>query len=216
MTLRHALEVSQNIVAIKLLERLGPTSVVEFAHKLGMQSNLQPNLSLALGTSEVSLLELASAYQVFAHGGLWVQPSGIIDVVDANGRSLWKLVPGSSLVCSQQTASVLTDMLTGVIQRGTGRAASRLAWPLAGKTGTTENLRDAWFVGYSPSMVASVWVGYDSGQELGPRETGAQAALPIWIEVMEKVLPEIPPDSFEKPERVSLVPRGVPKMPKVS
>ncbi len=216
MTLRHALEVSQNIVAIKLLERLGPTSVVEFAHKLGMQSNLQPNLSLALGTSEVSLLELASAYQVFAHGGIWVQPSGIIDVLDANGRSLWKPVPGSSLVCGQQTASVLTDMLTGVIQRGTGKAASRLAWPLAGKTGTTENLRDAWFVGYSPSMVASVWVGYDSGQELGPRETGAQAALPIWIEVMEKVLPETPPDSFEKPERVSLVPRGVPKMPKVS
>jgi penicillin-binding protein 1A len=107
-------------------------------------------------------------------------------------------------------------MLTGVIQRGTGKAASRLAWPLAGKTGTTENLRDAWFVGYSPSMVASVWVGYDSGQELGPRETGAQAALPIWIEVMEKVLPETPPDSFEKPARVSLVPRGASKRPRVS
>jgi penicillin-binding protein 1A len=219
MTLRHALEVSQNIVAIKLLERLGPTSVVEFAHKLGIQSTLQPNLSLALGTSEVSLLDLASAYQVFARGGLWVQPSAITDVLDANGRSLWKPVPGSSLVCSQQTASVLTDMLTGVIQRGTGKAASKLAWPLAGKTGTTENFRDAWFVGYSPSVVASVWVGYDSGQELGPRETGAQAALPIWVEIMEKVLPETSQGGFEKPERVSLVPEKVPevpKMPKVS
>ena len=213
MTLRHALEVSQNIVAIKLLERLGPTSVVEFAHKLGIQSTLQPNLSLALGTSEVSLLDLASAYQVFARGGLRVQPSAIMEVLDANGRSLWKPVPGSSLVCSQHTASVLTDMLTGVIQRGTGKAASKLAWPLAGKTGTTENFRDAWFVGYSPSVVASVWVGYDSGQELGLRETGAQAALPIWIEVMEKVLPETSQDAFEKPERVSLVPENLPEVP---
>jgi penicillin-binding protein 1A len=203
MTLRHALEVSQNIVAIKLLERLGPTSVVEFAHKLGFQSNLRPNFSLALGTSEVSLLELASAYQVFAHGGLWVQPSGIIDVLDANGRSLWKPVPGSKLVCSQQTASVLTDMLVGVIQRGTGRAASTLASPLAGKTGTTESFRDAWFVGYSPSVVASVWVGYDSGQELGPRETGARAALPIWIDIMEKVLPQTSQGTFEKPANLS-------------
>ena len=211
--MRHALEVSQNIVAIKLLERLGPTSVVEFAHKLGIQSTLQPNLSLALGTSEVSLLDLASAYQVFARGGLRVQPSAIMEVLDANGRSLWKPVPGSSLVCSQHTASVLTDMLTGVIQRGTGKAASKLAWPLAGKTGTTENFRDAWFVGYSPSVVASVWVGYDSGQELGLRETGAQAALPIWIEVMEKVLPETSQDAFEKPERVSLVPENLPEVP---
>jgi penicillin-binding protein 1A len=212
MSLRHALEVSQNIVAVKLLERLGPTSVVEFAYKLGIQSNLQPNLSLALGTSEMDLLELVSAYQVFAHGGIWVQPSGIVDVLDANGRSLWKPIPGSSLVCSQQTASVLTDMLTGVIQRGTGKAASRLAWPLAGKTGTTEDFRDAWFIGYSPSVVTGVWVGYDSGQKLGPRETGSQAALPIWIEVMEKVLPETSRGAFEKPERVSLLPHKVPEV----
>ena len=199
MTLRHALEVSQNIIAIKLLERLGPNPVVEFAHKLGITSRLQPNLSLALGTSEVNLLELVSAYQVFAHGGIWVEPSGIADVLDANGRSLWRPAPGSSLVCSEQTASMLTDMLTGVIQRGTGRAAGRLPWPLAGKTGTTENFRDAWFVGYSPAVVTGVWVGYDDGRELGPRETGAQAALPIWIEVMEKVLPETPQGAFDKP-----------------
>ncbi|HVO83642.1 MAG TPA: penicillin-binding protein 1A [Syntrophobacteria bacterium] len=200
MTLRHALEVSQNVIAIKLLERVGPNPVVEFAHKLGITSRLQPNLSLALGTSEVNLLELVSAYQVFAHGGIWVEPSGIVDVLDANGRSLWRHTPGSSLVCSEQTASTLTDMLTGVIQRGTGKAASRLPWPLAGKTGTTESFRDAWFVGFSPSVVAGVWVGYDNGQELGPRETGAQAALPIWTEVMEKVLPETPQGEFKKPE----------------
>ena len=201
MTLRHALEVSQNIIAIKLLERLGPNPVVEFAHRLGITSRLQPNLSLALGTSEVNLLELVSAYQVFAHSGIWVEPSGIVDVLDANGRSVWRPTPGSSLVCSEQTASMVTDILTGVIQRGTGRAANRLPWPLAGKTGTTENFRDAWFVGYSPTVVSGVWVGYDNGQELGPRETGAQAALPIWIEVMEKVLPETPQGAFEKPAR---------------
>jgi len=203
MTLRHALEISQNVIAIKLLERLGPNPVVEFAHKLGITSRLQPNLSLALGTSEVNLLELVSAYQVFAHGGIWVEPSGIVDVLDANGRSLWRPTPGSSRVCSEQTASILTDMLTGVIQRGTGKAAGRLPWPLAGKTGTTENFRDAWFVGYSPMVVTGVWVGYDNGRELGPRETGAQAALPIWIGVMEKVLPETPQDAFKKPESPS-------------
>jgi penicillin-binding protein 1A len=200
MTLRHALEISQNIIAIKLLERLGPNPVVEFAHKLGITSLLQPNLSLALGTSEVNLLELVSAYQAFAHGGILVEPSGIVDVLDAKGRSLWRPTPGSSLVCRAHTASMLTDMLTGVIKRGTGKAASRLPWPLAGKTGTTENFRDAWFVGYSPTVVTGVWVGYDSGQEVGPRETGAQAALPIWTEVMDKVLPETPQGAFAKPE----------------
>jgi penicillin-binding protein 1A len=189
MTLGHALEVSQNTIAVKLLERLGPNPVVEFAHKLGITSPLQPNLSLALGTSEVNLLELVSAYQVFAHGGVWVEPSGIVDVLDANGRSLWKATPGSNLVCSERTASMVTDMLTGVIQRGTAKAASGLPWPLAGKTGTTENFRDAWFVGYSPGVVAGVWVGYDGGRVLGSRETGARAALPIWMEVMENVLP---------------------------
>ncbi len=205
ITLRKALEISQNIVTIKLLERLGPSPVVDFAHHLGIESVLRSNLSLALGTSEMTLLELASAYQVFANGGIWVEPSGIIEVLDHSGRSLWKISSASRLVLSQETAYILTDMLQGVIQRGTGSGASRLPWPLAGKTGTTEDSRDALFVGYSPTLVSAIWVGYDSGRSLGKKETGARAALPIWREVMEKVLPETTPEDFEMPDNVTLV-----------
>jgi penicillin-binding protein 1A len=209
ITLRKALEISENIVAIKLLERLGPSPVVDFAHHLGINSELQPNLSLALGTSEVTLLELASAYQAFANGGIWIQPFGIAEVLDRSGRSLWKGKPASSVVLSQESAYILTNMLSGVIQRGTGRAARGLPWPLAGKTGTTEEYRDALFLGYSPAVVTGVWVGYDSGRQLGDKETGAVAALPIWIRVMEKVLPDTPAGDFVKPDTVTLVPMDV-------
>jgi penicillin-binding protein 1A len=205
ITLRKALEISQNIVTIKLLERLGPSSVVDFARHLGIGSVLHADLSLSLGTSEMNLLDLSSAYQVFANGGIWVEPSGIVEVVDRTGRPLWKAAPASRLVLSQETAYILTNMLQGVIQRGTGMGARHLSWPLAGKTGTTEKSRDALFVGYSPALVTAVWVGKDSGSPLGEKETGGLAALPIWREVMEKVLPETTTDDFEKPATVSLV-----------
>ncbi len=202
ITLRKALEISQNIVTIKLLERLGPSPVVDFAHHLGIASPLHSGLSLALGTSEMSLIDLASAYQAFANGGIWVEPSGIVEVLDHNGRSLWKTTPASRLVLSQESAYILTNMLKGVIQRGTGRGARHLPWPLAGKTGTTEESRDALFVGYSPALVTAVWVGKDSGRPLGEKETGSRAALPIWREVMETVLPEVREGDFEKPTTV--------------
>jgi penicillin-binding protein 1A len=205
ITLRKALEISQNIVTIKLLERLGPSPVVDFAHHLGIGSVLRSNLSLALGTSEMTLLELASAYQVFANGGIWAEPSGIVEVLDHNGRSLWKDSPASRLVLGQESAYIVTNMLQGVIKRGTGRAASSLPWSLAGKTGTTEESRDALFVGYSPAIVTAVWVGNDSGSSLGEKETGARAALPIWREIMEKVLQETTEDNFELPDNITLV-----------
>ncbi|UCG14375.1 MAG: penicillin-binding protein 1A [Deltaproteobacteria bacterium] len=205
ITLRKALEISQNIVTIKLLERLGPSPVVDFARHLGIRSVLRPNLSLALGTSEMNLLELASVYQAFANGGIWVEPSGIVDVVDHSGKSLWKATPVSRLVLSQEVAYILTNMLQGVIRSGTGRAARRLPWALAGKTGTTENSRDALFVGYSPLVVTGVWVGNDSGRSLGNKETGARAALPIWLRVMEEVLPETANRNFQRPDSVTLV-----------
>ncbi|MFP3869408.1 MAG: penicillin-binding protein 1A [Syntrophobacteria bacterium] len=206
ITLRKALEISQNVVAVKLLERLGPNPVVNFAHKLGIQSELHANLSLALGTSEVTLMELVSAYQVFANGGIWVEPSGVAEVLDRNGSPLWKDVPASRVILSDETSYILTNMLQGVIRRGTGRKARRLPGPLAGKTGTTQESRDALFVGYSPSVVTGVWVGYDSGRSLGWKETGARAALPIWVHVMEKVLAGTPGGDFNKPDSVVLVP----------
>jgi membrane carboxypeptidase/penicillin-binding protein len=148
---------------------------------------------------------MTSVYQVFANGGIWVEPSGVVEVLDHNGRSLWKANPASRLVLSQETAYILTNMLQGVIQRGTGRGARNLTWLLAGKTGTTENSRDALFMGYSPELVAGVWVGNDSGRSLGEKETGARAALPIWREVMGKVLAEANREDFEKPARVTLL-----------
>jgi penicillin-binding protein 1A len=205
ITLRKALEISQNIVTIKLLERLGPSPVVDFAHHLGIGSILRSNLSLALGTSEMTLLELGSAYQVFANGGIWAEPSGIVEVLDHNGRSLWKAAPASRLVLSQETAYIMTNMLEGVIKKGTGRAASSLPYPLAGKTGTTEDNRDALFVGYSPTVVTAVWVGKDSGDSLGEKETGARAALPIWREIMRKVLQETAANDFEIPDNITIV-----------
>ncbi|MBW1982294.1 MAG: PBP1A family penicillin-binding protein [Deltaproteobacteria bacterium] len=205
ITLRRALEISQNIVAIKLLERLGVNPVIDFAHRLGIKSNLQPNLSLALGTSEVSLLELVSAYQAFANGGIWIEPAGITAVVDSHNRPVWQNVPNSSAVLTQEAAYILTDMLRGVIKRGTGRAAARLPWPLAGKTGTTEANRDALFVGYSPQVAVGVWVGYDSSKSLGRGETGARAALPIWKKVMRAILPQTERRDFERPDTVILV-----------
>ena len=205
ITLRKALEISQNIVTIKLLERLGPSPVVDFAHHLGIESVLLSNLSLALGTSEMTLLELASAYQVFANGGIWAEPSGIVEVFDHNGRSLWKDSPASRVVLSQDTAYIVTNMLQGVIKSGTGRAASSLPWALAGKTGTTEDSRDALFVGYSPAIVTAVWVGKDSNSPLGEKETGARAALPIWRDIMEKVLPDTTGNDFEIPDNITLV-----------
>jgi penicillin-binding protein 1A len=205
ITLRKALEISQNIVTIKLLERLGPSPVVDFAHHLGIESVLRSNLSLALGTSEMTLLELASAYQVFANGGIWAEPTGIVEVLDHNGRSLWKDSPASRLVLSQDTAYIVTNMLQGVIKGGTGRGASSLPWSLAGKTGTTEDSRDALFVGYSPTIVTAVWVGKDSGSSLGAKETGARAALPIWRQIMAKVQPDTTDEDFELPDNITLV-----------
>jgi penicillin-binding protein 1A len=205
ITLRKALEISQNIVTIKLLERLGPSPVVDFAHHLGIGSVLRSNLSLALGTSEMTLLELASAYQVFANGGIWAEPSGIVEVLDHNERSLWKVSPASRLVLTQETAYIVTNMLQGVIKSGTGRAASSLPWSLAGKTGTTEDSRDALFVGYSPTIVTAVWVGNDSGSSLGEKETGARAALPIWREIMAKVLQGTTGNDFELPDNITLI-----------
>ena len=202
MTLREALAVSQNIPAIKLIQNVGPSTAVEWAHKIGIQSPLQPNLSLVLGTSEVTLLELAAAYAVFPNGGVSAQPFAIVEVLDQQGRSLWRARPQRHPVVSPETAAIMTDMLQAVIQSGTGKAARRLNRPLAGKTGTTDTCRDALFVGFSPTFVSAVWVGMDHFGTLGSKETGARAALPIWIDFMDKVLADEPREDFSLPDGV--------------
>jgi len=196
ITLRKALALSKNIPAVRLIEMLGPSSVVQFGYKLGIESTLSPNLSLALGTSEVTLLELTSAYTVFPNRGKSIKPYGVMEVVDHNGRIVWRAKPKKRLVMSRTGAAIMTDMLMAVVKEGTGKKASIIKRPVAGKTGTTDKCKDALFVGFSPSIATGVWVGQDKFVTLGKLETGARAALPIWMEFMEKALADKPCSGF--------------------
>jgi len=202
ITLRTALALSKNIPAVRLLNKLGPVPAVEFAHKMGITTPLAPNLSLVLGTSEVTLLELTSAYAAFPRGGIWIKPYGVTEVLDRQERKVWRQAPVKQPVMSPETAAVMTDLLTAVIQEGTGRRALSLDRPLAGKTGTTDQFRDALFVGFSPSIALGVWVGLDNHETMGQNETGARAALPIWMDFMAKVLPDLPYEDFDLPAGV--------------
>jgi penicillin-binding protein 1A len=202
MTLRQALVESQNIPAVRLLDMLGPDAVVQFARRLGLQSPLEPNLSLALGTSDVNLLELTAAYAVFPNAGHWTEPYGIVEIVDASGRSVWRARPRKTLAMSRAGAAIMTNMLEGVIREGTGKKASVLQRPVAGKTGTTNEFRDALFIGFSPLIAAGVWVGRDGFEPLGKNETGSRAALPAWIDFMQQALTQQPNAYFDMPDDV--------------
>ncbi len=205
MTLREALAVSQNIPAVKLLDKLGPLTAAQWAYKMGIESPLEPNLSLVLGTSDVTLLELTAAYAVFPNGGVAMRPSAILEVLDQERRSIWRPRLDMRTAVSPETAAVMTDMLQAVVESGTGKAAKSIARPLAGKTGTTDSCRDALFIGFSSSIVAGVCVGLDDYGTLGNKETGARAALPIWIDFMEQVLAGRPYHDFSLPKGVAKV-----------
>ncbi len=202
MTLREALSVSQNIPAVKLLNKIGPSTAVQWAYRMGIESPLEPSLSLVLGTSEVTLLELTAAYAVFPNGGVGTRPFAILEVMDREERSIWRARPQMHTVVSPETAAIMTDMLQAVVQAGTGKAARRIGRPVAGKTGTTDSYKDALFVGFSPTIVVGVWVGLDHHGTLGKKETGARAALPIWIDFMEEALSGCPYRDFSLPEGV--------------
>jgi len=205
ITLRKALAKSKNIPAVRLMETLGPASVAAFAHSLGIRANLQSNLTLALGSSGVSLLGLTSAYSVFASRGRWIEPWSITEVADPEGRVIWRSRPRQALVMSRAGAAIVTDMLEAVIREGTGRKALQIKRPIAGKTGTTDQFKDALFVGFSPSISVGVWVGRDDYGPLGPGETGARAALPIWLQFMEHTLSETPLAFFDLPDETTMV-----------
>ncbi len=202
ITMRKALALSKNIPAVRLMEMLGVSSVVGFAHNLGIESYLSPYLSLALGTSEVTLLELTAAYSVFSNQGKYIKPFGITEIHDRSGRIFFQVKPVKKIAVSRATAAIMADMLTGVIMEGTGRKALSLRQPLAGKTGTTNDYKDALFIGFSPSVAIGVWVGQDKKGILGKGETGARAALPIWIDIMKKAQAIVPGQYFDIPDDV--------------
>ena len=205
ITLREALAISQNIPAVRLIEQLGPAAAVDFARRLGISSPIAPNLSLALGSSEVTLIELTSAYAVFANRGERATPYGVAEVRDRQNRILWRMKPEKRAVMSRAGAAIVTNMLQAVVEEGTGKKAKTLRRPLAGKTGTTNDFKDALFVGYSPTIAAGVWVGQDVFSTLGSWETGSKAALPIWVEFMRTALSEMPFQYFDVPDSTVLV-----------
>ncbi len=198
-TLRRALENSINVVTVKLLQQVGVDPVIKLAHQVGIESELRREIALALGVSEVTPLELVSAYGVFANGGVRAEPFAIRRVTDLQGRILEQHVTETQEVMRPQTAHVLVDVMKGVIERGTGARAKVLQRPLAGKTGTTDDATDLWFVGFSPSLVAGVWIGYDVKRSLGSAETGGRLALPIWIHFMQKALAGTEAEDFPAP-----------------
>jgi len=234
VTMREALTNSINVVSIKILENIGVGYAIQYAKKLGITSPLDPNLALALGASSVTPLELTSAYAVFASGGFKTTPYYITKVVDGDGQTLEEVQPpqlpvlapmssateevpeepvvtleGSVLsaipVVSPETSYIITNLMESVVSSGTGQRAKALGRPVAGKTGTTNDMKDAWFIGYVPQLIAGVWVGYDQERSLGASGSGGQAAAPIWTGFMRDALTSTPIQSFVPPQDVSFV-----------
>jgi penicillin-binding protein 1A len=201
--LRTALTQSRNVITVKVLKQIGVPYAISYAKNMGVQSELNADLSLALGSSGVSLLELTSAYAVFASGGTLAEPIFVHRVVDRKGTVLEENHPTVKQCLSRETAYVMTDLLKAVIQEGTGWRAKALKRPAAGKTGTTNDSRDAWFVGFTTRIATGVWVGYDDNKPLGAGETGSRAANPIWLSFMSEALKDEPVEDFPVPEEVA-------------
>jgi penicillin-binding protein 1A len=191
---------------VGLLEKIGLDKAIDFARKAGITSTISYDYTTALGSSVVTPLELTSAYATFASQGIHTEPVMIKSIVDRSGVALESFQPDPKEAIDRTTAFLVTSLLKSVVDEGTGRGAKSLGKPLAGKTGTTNNYVDAWFVGYSPSIVTGVWVGYDNAKaSLGDKETGARAALPIWLNVMVKALADKPAEDFTATDDVVFV-----------
>jgi penicillin-binding protein 1A len=201
---RKALTKSRNLVTIKILQDIGVDYAIEYATKLGIDSKLSRDLSIALGSSGISLLELLRAYSVFANQGYLVEPVFVLKVTDRHGNVLEEMAPERKKVIEKNTAYIMTSLLEGVVKHGTGWRVRELKRPVAGKTGTTNNLFDAWFVGYTPQFITGVWVGLDEEAPLGKGETGSRAASPIWLGFMQRVLENEPVKLKKEPFPPSL------------
>jgi penicillin-binding protein 1A len=244
VTMREALTNSINVVSVKILENVGVGYAVEYAKKLGIASPLADNLTLALGSSSITPMELTTAYAVFASGGYRLTPYFITKVTDRDGQVLEEITPpqvpifntatsainltavavdgavkapdapatvnapstGSLApvpVISRETSYIMTNLMESVVTSGTGQRAKAVGRPVAGKTGTTNDMKDAWFVGFVPQLVAGVWVGYDQGKSLGASGSGGQAAAPIWTDFMKRALAGKPVQDFVPPPNVA-------------
>ena len=205
--LRRAVEQSRNIPAVKTLQAVGVEKGIEYARRLGLSGELPPYLPIALGAGEATLQEMVAAYATFANQGLRMKPFYIERITDRDGNVVEQATPRASDALRADTAFILTSLLRGVAERGTAARARRLKRPIAGKTGTTNDFTDAWFVGYEPSLAAGVWVGFDDKRlSLGRGETGADAALPIWMEFWAAATADRPIEEYPIPGNVVFVP----------
>lgn len=206
MTFRRAFEQSRNVITARIVEQITPQKVVEYGKKFGIVSELKPYPSIALGTFEVKLIEMVSAYTVFPNLGVRVKPFFVKTVADQNNNILEENYPDRIQVIEPDTAYIINYLMQGVVKYGTGWRAGHLKAPIGGKTGTMDDYTDAWFIGFSPSVTVGVWVGFDIKKSLGDNETGSRAANPIYIDFMEKYLEKYPEvRKFRKPSSVIMV-----------
>jgi penicillin-binding protein 1A len=205
ITLQRALAESRNIPALKVARQVGISKVIDYVHRFGISAHIPPYLPIALGAVDLSLIEHTSAYSAFPNDGVRATPIYLRRVTDYDGTVLEQRSAAVQDVISERTARVMTSMLQEVVLHGTAAAASRMKYPLAGKTGTTNDFTDAWFVGFSRSLTCGVWVGFDEKKSLGEKETGARAALPIWMQFMNTTLGSL--DQVEFPAPSPEIPR---------
>jgi penicillin-binding protein 1A len=202
VTVRRALEESINVPTVRLLDAVGVDPVISLAHRMGITSELRRELALALGVSEINLLELVSAYGVFANGGIRVPPRGVRKVVWPNGDLLELTEEPGERVLREEVAFQVTRILQGAVERGTAKRAKIPGQDLAAKTGTSQDAADMWLVGYVPRLAAGLWIGYDQPRSLGSHESAGRLGAPVWADFMRRVLPEVPAETVPIPERV--------------
>ena len=205
ITMRTALVQSRNIVTIKILQEIGIDYAASYATNMGISSPIARNLSLALGASGVTLQELVNAYGVLANGGKKVTPFFIKKIVDRTGNIFEEAKVKSEQVIDPRIAFMTSYVMRDVVESGTGRRVKSIGRPVAGKTGTTNDIRDAWFIGFTPSLIAGVWIGFDQETTLGKNEVGGRAAAPVWLYFMEKVMQHTPVEAFPTPEGIIFV-----------
>ncbi len=206
LTLRRALEQSRNVVTAKIVEQITPPKVVEYSRKFGITANLQPFMSIALGTFEVTLKEMVAAYTVFPNYGIRVNPFFVKKIKNRNNNILEENYTDRKMVVEPDVAFVMNYLLQGVVKYGTGWRARKLDCIIGGKTGTTDDYTDAWFIGYSPTYTVGVWVGFDIKKSLGHEETGSRAATPIFVSFFKKLLEKYPDKkTYRKPSGVVMV-----------
>jgi penicillin-binding protein 1A len=210
ITLRAALAGSRNIPTIRLMEALGPAQVIAYARRMGITAPLPEFLPVAIGAAEATLLEMTSAYSAFANQGVRVTPMPILQVTDREGNVLEEHRPEPQEALRADTAYVIAHLLQGAVESGTAAKAKALNWPVGGKTGTTDDYTDAWFIGFDPEITLGVWVGRDQKKPIGPGQSGTEAALPMWVDIMrpwvERRRTQLPePPTFERPGNVIMV-----------